>query len=201
MSWSKKPDASAVFLNVPYSISYEKIFVAIVASLVALGRKPHTVVEISDKGQGRLKRIFKLMRECGASIHDISATGLPARFNMPFELGMAYAIKQINLRHNFFVFEKKPYRIDMTLSDLKGIDPKIHHGTVQGAICAVLEAMGKPARDPTVKEIYQLYRKLWKLTPGLKKRNAKKIIFGRIIFQQLVDSAVTIAKTNGLIKE
>lgn len=83
-----------VFLNVPYSPSYERTLLALTAALVAIGRVPRLTFQLPDGGQGRLQRIFALLRSCRVSLHDLSAVGLPVRFNMPFELGLACALKE-----------------------------------------------------------------------------------------------------------
>lgn len=81
-----------VFLNVPFDKEYSPLFIALIAGLTGLGRKPHCVLEVPSAGRNRLERIFSLMSSCGASIHDLSRVTpsgdlhLP-RFNMPFELG------------------------------------------------------------------------------------------------------------------
>lgn len=49
-----------VFLNVPYSLGYEKTLVALTAALVSVGRVPRLTFQIPDGGQGRLQRIFAL---------------------------------------------------------------------------------------------------------------------------------------------
>lgn len=87
------PDSKAVFINVPFDRSYESLFVTLVGTLVFLGQEPHCVLEVREKGEGRLTRIVDLMRMCRLSIHDLSRVGMPARFNMPFELGLACALK------------------------------------------------------------------------------------------------------------
>jgi len=38
----------SVFLNVPFDQAYEPIFVALITSLVALGRNPRCVLEIPE---------------------------------------------------------------------------------------------------------------------------------------------------------
>lgn len=88
-------DPQGVFLNVPYDTGYQPLFVTLVTSLVCLGQKPRSVIEIREQGDGRLRRIFDLMRACRVSIHDLSRVGRPARFNMPFELGLACALRLI----------------------------------------------------------------------------------------------------------
>jgi len=74
-------DSQAVFLNVSFDRSYERLFVAQISILVSLGRIPRCVLEIPEEGQGRLHRILGLLQQCPVSIHDLSRVGLPARFS------------------------------------------------------------------------------------------------------------------------
>src|SRR5437773_1359790 len=90
-----------VFLNVPFDQRYEPIFVALICSLVSLGRNPRCVLEIPETGMGRLARILRLIRSCPVSIHDLSRVGLPVRFNMPFELGIAFTVARLEKNHAF----------------------------------------------------------------------------------------------------
>jgi len=82
-----------VFLNVPFDTAYEPLFITLVGTLIFLKQEPHCVLEVREQGDGRLSRIFELMRRCRQSIHDLSRAGTPARFNMPFELGLACALR------------------------------------------------------------------------------------------------------------
>src|SRR5215213_6502999 len=117
-------DPRHVFINVPFDAVYETLFVALVGTLIFLGQEPHCVLEVPEKGDGRLQRILDLMRQCRISVHDLSRVGAPVRFNMPFELGLACALK---LEHpsiyDVFVLDAVEYRLDKTLSDYKGRDP------------------------------------------------------------------------------
>ena len=94
-------DGRAVFLNLPYHPSYERLFVAYITGITALGLAPRTALELTG-GARRLDRIRQLLEECRYSVHDLSYLRLdpPAprtpRFNMPFELGVAYG----HSRHN-----------------------------------------------------------------------------------------------------
>ncbi len=65
----------------------------------------------------RLNRIMGLLRRCRYSFHDLSRVELDAsppetpRLNMPFELGLAVALRQtLRRRHAWFVLEAKAYR-------------------------------------------------------------------------------------------
>ena len=84
-----------VFLNLPFDKSYEPLFVAMISAIVAIGRTPRCVLEVPEQGDGRLTRVFNLMRSCSVSLHDLSRVGLPVRFNMPFELGVAFALRRL----------------------------------------------------------------------------------------------------------
>src|SRR2546422_5167170 len=101
----------SVFLNVPFDEDYEPLFVALISTLVALGRIPRCVLELPETGQGRLTRILQLLRSCRVSIHDLSRVGLPVRFNMPFELGIAVAISRLSGQHQFIMLEARHHRL------------------------------------------------------------------------------------------
>ena len=88
-----RADSSDVFVNAPFDPSYEPLFITLIGTLVLLGQRPHSVLEVTEKGDGRLQRTFERIRACRTSIHELSRVGTPARFNMPFELGLACALK------------------------------------------------------------------------------------------------------------
>jgi hypothetical protein len=179
-------EPAQVFLNVPYNKSYERILVALTSALVALGRVPRLTFQVPEVGEGRRSRIFQLLKSCPVSIHDLSSVGMPVRFNMPFELGLACALREQTRRHEFLVLEKRPHRLEKHLSDLNGIDPKIHGGTVRGAICAVLDVLKKPDGNPSADEVIRLDRVLMKLVPVLKKRHRTDELFNPRIYGELV---------------
>jgi len=52
----------SVFLNLPLDKSYERLFVAMISALVAIGRTPRCVLEVPEQGDGRLARILHLIR-------------------------------------------------------------------------------------------------------------------------------------------
>ena len=110
------PDERSVFLNIPYDSDYEPIFVAIVATLLAVGRTPLCTLELEDRGKGRPERIMALLERSRVSFHDLSHVELPPRFNMPFELGVAWAMREYRGRHDLHVFERVPYRLLKTLT-------------------------------------------------------------------------------------
>src|SRR3954464_12647233 len=106
------PNPKHVFINVPFDRGYEPLFITLGGALVFLGQEPHCVLEVREKGDGRLKRILDLMRTCRMSVHEMSRVGSPVGFNMPFELGLACTLKLENAAaYEVFVLDAAEYRL------------------------------------------------------------------------------------------
>jgi hypothetical protein len=194
------PESNAVFLNVPFDRSYESLFVTLVGTLVFLGQEPHCVLEVLEKGEGRLSRIVELMRRCRMSIHDLSRTGTPVRFNMPFELGLACALKVANpAAYEIFVLEARPFRIDRTLSDYKGRDPLIHGGTCDGMVACLLDTFITDVPDAAAE--FRSAARVLRCSAQVLKRQVKATSLFRPSLFRLVGAAATdIARDRGFIK-
>jgi hypothetical protein len=193
-------DKQSVFLNVPFDKGYERLFVALVAALVSIGRTPRSVLEIAEIGQGRLYRIQQLIAHCRVSIHDLSRVGLPVRFNMPFELGLACSLATQRKVHDYLILERVPHRLDKTLSDMKGKDPYIHYGSARGIVNCVLDALGVPGGNPQPRRVFRLSGSLWRVAGILKAKAGRKTIYSRVVFLQLVEAAVELALREGLLE-
>jgi len=132
------------------------------------------------------------------SIHDVSRTGMPVRFNMPFELGLACAIKLGQpAEYEVFVLDSKPYRIDRTLSDYKGRDPLIHGGTSDGMVACLLDTF-----DTNVTSSLQFRRAasiLRKSSEVMKQQLGSTSLFRPSLFRLLVAAASEIARDRGFI--
>lgn len=193
--------ARRVFLNVPYSPSYERLLVALTTALVTVGAEPLLTFDISEVGEGRLRRIMQAIEECQTSIHDLSyATCQPARFNMPFELGLACAVRQQKGGHEFHVLEAKAHRLQHTLSDVNGIDPKVHHRRPKAAIRAVLLIISRPRGNPSTDEVNRLYEYIWrKYVPMLRQRHGDGL-FSRDVFTDLCVITRVLAEQRGLLE-
>lgn len=188
-----------VFLNVPFDQAYEPLFVALLAALVALGRTPRCVLELPEIGEGRLNRIFLLVGNCPVSIHDLSRTCVPVRFNMPFELGLAVALSRARKSHHFVILEKKRYRLQKTLSDMNGFDPGIHNATCKGIISCVLSHLARRDEHISPAQVEKIRRQLWKTVGILKQEHSRTNIYSRAIFNELVAGALMLAKKDRLI--
>jgi hypothetical protein len=181
----------SIFLNFPFNRSYERVFLGIVAGLISLKLTPRCVVEVPDHGQGRMGRLYELIKSCRASIHDLSCVGVPARFNMPFELGIAYTLKQADDSYQFVIFEKVRYRFERNLTDLKMIDSKIHGGSGRRAMqcvyqCFVPNGQAEPA-ELGAKIFWHLSRRCRAI------RGRNEHIFNRSSYYQVMTEASLIA--------
>jgi hypothetical protein len=194
---SSARDPKSVFLNVPFDRGYGPFFVTLVSALVSLGQTPRCVLEVRERGQGRLARIYELLRSCGVSIHDLSRAGQPVRFNMPFELGLACSIALAGEAHDIVVLDAVPYRLDRTLSDYKGRDPLIYNRRLDGIVDCVADLF-QVAHVPTPAVL--------KAEARILRRSAREIakqyggtIFRPAAFRALVAASTDRARSQGLI--
>lgn len=193
------PDQRSVFLNVPFDSRYEPLFVTLVGCLVFLGQTPRCVLEVTETGQGRLQRIFDLLSGCRMSFHDLSRAGTPVRFNMPFELGLACALRLMPGRsHEIVVLDSKPYRLDRTLSDYKGRDPLVHGNRCDEIVAAIADVF-QPTSLPPLPDLRSGSRLLRKTTRELKRRMKTSTVFRANAFKSLVVAATEIGVERGFI--
>ena len=194
------PEPDAVFINAPFDERQEPLFVTEVGAIIFLGLQPHCVLEVNETGEGRLTRIFELMRSCRISIHDLSRSGNPVRFNMPFELGLACALKLLHpADYEVFVFDRRPFRSDRTLSDYKGRDPLIHNGTSDGMLACLLDVF-TPAAGPTTAELRSAVRELRKYAEAMKRDLRSPSLFRPALYRKLVTISREIGISRGFIK-
>jgi hypothetical protein len=184
-----KKSRDEVFLNIPYDKKFERLFLAYIAGISASGMVPRATLEITDSSR-RLEKILKLTRSCDYSVHDLSRVQLDRakprvpRFNMPFELGLcvADANRQKGQRQNWFVFEAVANRVDKSLSDLRGTDPKIHGATVRGVLSGLCNVFRRPGKQPTVPQMMQIYKELRKNQAAILKEAGSNTLYTSRVF-------------------
>jgi hypothetical protein len=124
-----------VFINCPFDDEYAPIFEALIFAVYACEFRPRSARELEDGTQSRLDKLYRIIEECRYGIHDLSRTELDKknklpRFNMPLELGFFLAAKRYGGKYQAekkcLVLDIKPYRYQMFISDLNGIDPQAH---------------------------------------------------------------------------
>ena len=197
------PKRTHVFLNCPFDDEYENLFLALIAGLTALGLTPRCVLEI-PADRNRLQRLFRLIRQCASSVHDLSRVQLSPRpprvprFNMPFELGLAVAFSLSKPRHRWYLLEARKHRLQASLSDVNGFDPYVHNGTPTGVLAALANAFVKRGRQPTLGELRHLYRAVRTFWGDLKKRE-RLSLFGSRAFREVVVASLQIAERRQLL--
>src|ERR1700681_1991787 len=155
------------FINIPYDDRFQDLYLAFIAGLTSFGLDPRATLEIPG-GTRRLDRIFELITSCQYSFHDLSRVQLDLRrpqaprFNMPFELGLVLGWLQSSRKsnHTWFLFEAVKHRVSKSLSDLDGTDPYIHDEKPRGVFRELGNALVRSADQPTVEQMYGVYRKI-----------------------------------------
>ena len=179
-----------VFVNVPFDRQYERLYLALIAGLTGLGLTPRSALEVAEV-EARLERIFGLMKSCRYSLHDLSRVQLDRkaprcpRFNMPFELGLAVALKLMGTDHRWRVFEEQAFRAQKSLSDINGFDPMIHNGSVAGMLNALADTFVKENR-PGIRDLMRAYRHLAKFAKKWTRETGSRGLYGARIFTELV---------------
>lgn len=135
-----------VFVNCPFDLEYQKLFRAILFSILDCGFQPRCALEEIDSGVPRIQKIERLIAESKFGIHDLSRieldhhSGLP-RFNMPFELGLFLGAKRFGSKPHksktCLIMDSVKYRYQKFLSDLGGQDIEEHGNDVGRIICRV----------------------------------------------------------------
>jgi len=200
---TRAPEVSrkSVFLNIPYDEKFRRLYLAYISGLAHIDLRPRATIEIPG-GQNRMDKIFDLIRSCPYSIHDLSLVQLdrtqPAtpRFNMPFELGLAVACARIDHPpHDWFVFESMPRRLSKSLSDLSGIDPYIHRGTVEGVMRELCNCFSRqtPSERTSVSEMLKTYRVVSHLSEEVRRKTRARSLFEASVFERLCFVASTAA--------
>jgi hypothetical protein len=182
----------SVFLNIPYDLGFEDLYLAYIVGLTQLGLRVNATVAAPN--QGRLEAIIGLIEASNFSIHDLSrielSNGIP-RFNMPVELGLAlYRSHVTRGKHRVYVFESKRYRAQRSTSDINGIDPKIHNGTAKGVMAGLRNIFRQPGDVTTVPEMLTSYRAVRKKLLALRLDSGGDSLFEASVFRDLTLAAL-----------
>ena len=196
----ERAESPTVFLNIPYDAKFERLYLAYIVGLIALGLKPRATLAIPG-GAARLDRIVELVQSCAYSVHDLSRVQMDRtppqtpRFNMPFELGLAVSwAKLYPRRHVWFVFESENRRAQKSLSDINGTDLNIHDGTIEGVMRELCNAFVRTAQRPSVPEMLATYRELRRLVPEIANRARASSVFEARIFEDLCVVAAALRR-------
>lgn len=138
-----------VFLNCPFDAKFKPLFDAIVFTIHDLGFQARHAL-IDDSNVVRVERIAREIATAKYSLHDMSRVQLGKnklpRFNMPFEAGIAYAMHVMNpyqWDHHIGILDGVRYQHNASISDLAGLDPKVHEDDPVKAISCVRDFLRK----------------------------------------------------------
>jgi hypothetical protein len=200
----KQRSRDKVFLNLPYGPKFERLFLSYICAIHAFGMIPRVTLEIPG-GKSRLDRIFGLIQSCEYSVHDLSCVQLDRakpstpRFNMPFELGLEVAWRGMSSgRQKWFVMESLKYRLAKSLSDLNGTDPYIHDGTIEGVFREMGNALVRRKRQPSVLQMWSIYREVRAKIPAILRRCGTQSVFGARVFEEISFAASVAA--DGIVR-
>jgi hypothetical protein len=105
---------------------------------------------------------------------------------MPFELGLSVAWEQCGgKKHTWFVCESMDFRLAKSLSDLSGTDPYVHHGSVRGVFRELCNAFVRSGRQPTVDQMWRIYRNVRKGLPKILQRSGARSVFEARVFKDI----------------
>ena len=186
----------SVFLNLPYDVGFQKLYLAYIAGLSAFGLVPRATLEIPTS-ERRLDRIIGLIDECAYSIHDLSRVQLDPRmprtprFNMPFELGLAVARNSPHRLQTWYVCETVKRRVNKSLSDLDGTEVHIHEGTLLGLFSVLGDIFVRRRRQPSVPQMYEIYRAVSRKLPTILRLAGTRDAYRPRVFRDLVLAART----------
>lgn len=136
-----------VFINCPFSEDFEPLLKPLLFTVLRVGLEPRISFENNTATKFRLEAIVDLMLDSKYSIHDLSlnhstSVGEEFRMNMPFELGIDYAIA-LRENHDRFrskkllILEDKPFITKRTISDMAGTDFRNHKNEPEELIAEV----------------------------------------------------------------
>jgi hypothetical protein len=138
----------SVFINCPFDAGHEKCHNAIILCATASGMQPRSALETGTVSVSRMQRIGAAMRDSKYSIHDLTkAYGEPtqdnlARFNMPFEFGMAFLLTNVapdlGGTHEWLGLVPGNHPRAEFISDLAGYDLESYDGKPESVIAPVL---------------------------------------------------------------
>lgn len=131
-----------VYINSPFDEDHRRHLQAIIFAVTCCGQEPRSAIESQRPGTPRLQRITEALFSSEFSIHDLSryagsSEGNLARFNLPFELGMAVSHAMREPHEWSVVFPQSAHR-EQILSNLSGFDPLIYDGSPTGLVEATV---------------------------------------------------------------
>ena len=186
---TKRAARPIAFINIPYARAYETVYLSMIAGAAGHGLVPTAAVH-DPSSRFQLDRIYDLIASARYSFHDLSWMSLDRkaprtpRLNMAFELGLAVALSRTpGAKHEWFVFDTVPYRLDKALSDLGGIRPRIHDHSPDSVLRAVMNALGRQEHRPTLANLLDIYAEVARVARRIKATYSRDLFETRPFFE------------------
>ncbi|MEA2491428.1 MAG: hypothetical protein QOH21_3220 [Acidobacteriota bacterium] len=195
------------FINMPYVRRYEPVYLAFIAGLAGFGISPSAAVH-DPSSQFQLDRTFQLVSNSDYSFHDLSLLSLDRtppptpHFNMPFELGLAVATARLkNRNHQWFVFGSDALRLNKALSDLGGVNIRVHDMTPESILRSLLNALDREAPKPSYADLHAIYISVQKAARSIKRELGGSLFdtrpFGDLSYVAIETARALQAATTG----
>jgi len=121
---------------------------------------------------------------------------------MPFELGLVYAVRRYHASgkpRSIVLLESVDHRLSRTLSDMAGFDPGIHRNSPRRIMACVLDALSTGASDPSVNDVYALWKRLMRASRLLKQSSGQDDVYTRSLFRKRVAASTELSARSGFI--
>ncbi len=185
---------ASIFINAPYDKDFEPLFLAYLVGVLGFRLMPRAALEIGGSAN-RIDRVVEMIKRSRLSIHDLSRVELSAgpphlpRFNMPFELGMAYFYSRSEAAHQCFIFDGDHRQFEKSLSDLKGVDIYAHGSEVRRLFSQLCSALNAQDLLPTVHDMTAVYILVLDRLPSIMADAGSDSIFHARVFERVVFAA------------
>ncbi|HMO77237.1 MAG TPA: hypothetical protein PKD99_13200 [Sphingopyxis sp.] len=148
-----------VFINCRFDPEWTDNFEALAFAVIGCGFRVRCARELDDATGTRIDKLYRIIGESRYGIHDLSCVdpdpvnNLP-RFNMPLELGFFLAAKQYGGTHQkekrCLILESEPYRYQIFVSDLNGMDINPHQNDARTMVRRVRDFLFTASRRKTI---------------------------------------------------
>jgi hypothetical protein len=189
---TRPSDPNKVFLNLPYTQSFANLYLAYIAGITAFG-----LIPVMPQTSGRVTRldgILETISTCGYSLHDV--TSQPG-WNRALELGITIGVSRMGKSHLWFLLNKNRYQIQKELSDLNGVDPIVHDGTVTGVLRALMNIFVRRGPQPSIHDLTNRYKRLKRISPALTDKAGRNLFHPSV----LVDLTLASFEYDRIIEE
>lgn len=148
-----------VFINCPFDDDFTPSFRSLVFAVLACGFRARCAREMDDGAETRIEKLYRIIEDSRYSVHDLSRTELDPinhlpRFNMPLELGIFLGSKRFGgddqKKKRCLILDVQPYRYQLFISDLAGMDITAHNGDARTIVARVRDWLATVSRRTSI---------------------------------------------------